>query len=777
MRRFVLVLLGSMACTAAHAQFIPAESPSAREALTKSELRGNDKLLAAMKAPASEPNIDVTYYKLNISVFPSTSSLQGIVTMKALSTISGLMSVTLDLYNTMTVDSAKSGNTVLSFSRQATTITVSLDRSYAQGELVVIDIYYHGAPANYACWFTSHAGVPWVHTLSEPYGARRWWPCKDHPSDKADSVDVWITVDSTLRAGSNGTLRAVIPNGNGTTTYRWAERHPISTYLVSMAITNYAVITDWFRYTQTDSMPVVHYVLPEHLSDAQANLPKTIDMLRIYSDKFGLYPFINEKYGHAECEAGYGGMEHQTMTSLDGFDEGLVAHELAHQWFGDMITLASWPHLWLNEGFATYSTSLYYESRYGVSSYRASVSPLLTSAKQASGSVYLQDTSNAGSMFAGSRVYAKGATILHMLRHVLGDSVFFRAIKAYAGDPRFRFGVATTENFRQVCETVSGTLLGYFFDEWIYGEGYPHYQCGWKAQPGSSGYDVTLYIGQQRGTTPAFFTMPMDVRFAAPGWDTTFVLADSGESKVFTVKSSHMPDTVQFDPQNWILRELDTYSADKPFLSLAPKLIDFGLLDVNTAYRDSAFMVENLGLADDSVTVAVDPVNVVPDTAISVSPLAFILPAAGSHAVTVRIRPRSMASGLYYTAAVYMNSRFSVATPQVMESVTFHLGGTLGVSTAGGFPTEFALEQNYPNPFNPTTVLEFSVPAVSGQSPVVTLKVFDVLGREVAVLVNERKAPGTYTVRFDGSRYSSGVYYYRMSAGTFVRTMAMVLTK
>jgi len=135
-----------------------------------------------------------------------------------------------------------------------------------------------------------------------------------------------------------------------------------------------------------------------------------------------------------------------------------------------------------------------------------------------------------------------------MLRHVLGDSVFFRAVKAYAGDQRFRFCVATTEDFRLVCETISGKQLGYFFDEWIYDESYPRYLCSWKVESASPAYDVTLHISPKRGTTPAFFSMPMDVRLAAPGWDTTVVIVDSVESKDFTIKSSHMPDTVPFDP-------------------------------------------------------------------------------------------------------------------------------------------------------------------------------------------------------------------------------------
>ena len=155
------------------------------------------------------------------------------------------------------------------------------------------EVNYRGVPGSSgfgSFTFSSHAGKPWVYTLSQPYGAKDWWPCKDHPLDKADSVDIWVTVDSTLKVGSNGKLVAVISNGDGTKTYQWAERYPISTYLVSMAVSDYAEFTNWFKYSPADSMPVLNYVLPEHLSNALANLPRTVDMLHVYSNLSAFIP-------------------------------------------------------------------------------------------------------------------------------------------------------------------------------------------------------------------------------------------------------------------------------------------------------------------------------------------------------------------------------------------------------------------------------------------------------------------------------------------------------
>lgn len=559
LKRMVILLLSlSAAVQVTHGRLVPQSNSAQEEALFIGEVRTSAAFMKAMQQPATEPNIDVIYYKLDLSITTSPSYLRGVVTVMARSTVAGLTSITLDLMNALIVDSVKTGNTILSFTRQPTTMTLTLDRGYGAGEIMTVDIYYRGVPGSSGFGsfaFTTHAGTPWVYTLSEPYGAKDWWPCKDHPVDKADSVDVWVTVDSSFKVGSNGKLVAVINNGNGTKTHRWAERHPISTYLVSLAITNYAEFTNWFKYSQADSMPVLNYVLPEHLANAQSVLPLTTGMLGVYSDKFCLYPFVDEKYGHSEFGWG-GGMEHQTMTSLGGFSEMLVAHELAHQWFGDMITCANWPNIWMNEGFATYCAGLYYEAKYGTSSYWSYINGQMTSASFAVGSVFIRDTSSVNTLFNYNLVYAKGATVLHMLRHVLGDSAFFRSLRSYANDPRFRFGTATTENFRQVCETVSGTPLGYFFNEWIYGENFPRYTYSWQAIPDTGGsYIVPIRIQQTTGTTnPAFFAMPIDFRLAGTGLDTTVVLLDTLADQTFNVRVPRLPTTGQLDPNNWILK-------------------------------------------------------------------------------------------------------------------------------------------------------------------------------------------------------------------------------
>lgn len=532
----------------------------------------------------AEERIDAKYYKLDVRIntSPSPNYLIGTVTMTAMSKQDNLTTIRLDLMNSMTVDSVVMGGIHVAFVRHADYFDITLDHAYNINDMMTLKVYYQGVPGSSGFGsfeFNSHgSGIPWVWTLSEPYGAKDWWPCKDHPSDKADSVDINITVNAAYKAGSNGRLVSVINNGDGTKTYYWHEKYPIATYLVSITFSDFSEFTDWWHYTATDSMPILNYVLPEHLATARTEFAKVPQMLSIFSDKYGMYPFVDEKYGH--CEFGWGGaMEHQTMTTIVyPFSEFTTAHELAHQWFGDLITCRTWPDLWLNEGFATYSEAVYREAQYGTASYWLKMNNAMTSAKNASGSLYVQDTTSVGNLFAGSRVYNKGASVLHMLRHVLGDSVFIYAMKNYVATPSLRFNVASTADFKNVCEAASGKDLDYFFDEWVFGERYPNYQYWWRSKAASGGgFDVTVGIQQTTGTSnPLLFTMPIDLKLKAAGWDTTYIAFNNQQSQTFAVRVSHQPTSVLFDSAGWILKTAIQISAP-PDTSSNPDLFSFAL--------------------------------------------------------------------------------------------------------------------------------------------------------------------------------------------------------
>jgi aminopeptidase N len=515
--------------------------------------------IASPAASAGSGDLDVLYYRLDIRVSISSTSLTGSVLVRARAVAGGVNTMSLDLAEPMVVDSVRSAGIRLPVTRYPSSFTTQLTRSYDEGETVETEVYYHGSPepSGFGSFvFGAHTGGPWIWSLSQPYGARDWWPCKDHPLDKADSADIRITVPAQLTVGSNGVLRAVRQNPDGTTTYDWAERYPIATYLISVAIAEFSVFSNWYRYSPTDSLQILNYVLPQHFASAQQQLPRTVDMLRIFSGLYGPYPFLKEKYGH--CEFGRGGaMEHQTMTSTTTFEEDVIAHELAHQWFGDMITCATWQDLWLNEGFATYSESLYREAQYGPSEYRRLIRARMTSALTASGTLFVQDTSSVANLFAANRVYAKGASVLHMLRHVLGEVVFFRALQNYAADTRLRYRTASTSDFQSVCEAASGRSLAWFFNEWVYGEKYPRYETRWTAVVEQARFRIQLTIHQEtRTSNPAFFTMPVDIRLSAGLLDTSLVLFQVANDQEFSFTTSFRPERVDVDPGQWILREL-----------------------------------------------------------------------------------------------------------------------------------------------------------------------------------------------------------------------------
>jgi len=385
---------------------------------------------------------DVKYYKLDITVNYTAHTIAGNITCNAEIVTPKAIQIYYDLADTLVVDSVILNGNLASFTRGTSTLIISLEDPLYQGDQFSTIVYYHGTPGSngYSFKFWSQGGSPLIWTLSEPYGSKDWWPVKDTPADKADSADIWITVSTALVPVSNGKLIEIVDNGNGTHTYKWKSSYPIAQYLLSMAITNYAQYTNYYHYSPTDSMPIDHFMYPASLDLNIDQLNKTPGMIEIYSNRFGEYPFINEKYGHAQYSSG-GGMEHQTVSSMTvypttgKFSDGLIAHELAHMWYGDAITCEDWHHIWLNEGFATYGEGVIMEAWYGKTGYDSYIANEMVSAKSAVGSIWVQDISSVNQIFNGARSYSKGGVVLHMLRGIVGDSVFFNILKTYTADP------------------------------------------------------------------------------------------------------------------------------------------------------------------------------------------------------------------------------------------------------------------------------------------------------------------------------------------------------
>lgn len=508
-----------------------------------------------------DSQIDITYYGLDLTITTNPNYLTGIVTIGVKADTTEINSCFLDLRNFLTIDSILINGASTTFTHSNNIININLDHTYLQGEPFTLKIYYRGEPGgtNFGgFYFGTHGGTPIISTLSESYSGPYWWPQKDTPADKADSSDVRITVADNLIPVSNGTLESITPNGNGTHTYHWKNHHTIANYLISLAITNYTQYDTYYHYSPTDSMVITNFIYPENFNFVKPYVDETDEMIEVFADKYGEYPFIDEKYGHAEFQWG-GAMEHQTCTSMGFWGSGVISHELAHQWYGDMITCKDWHHIWLNEGFATYSEAVYIEAKSGKAAYDAEMSSNLNQAKMAVGTIWVQNINDEWEIFNGARSYAKGACVLHMLRGIVGDSTFFDIMRAYSDDPDLKYGVATTEDFQEVAESVSGLDLEYFFHEWIYGENEPTYTVGWHGTHVSGDiYRVSLTINQAVNSNPTFFTMPVQIKVNTSLGDTTVTLFNDAQTQNFQFQVTGEPQSIVFDPGNWILKNNTT---------------------------------------------------------------------------------------------------------------------------------------------------------------------------------------------------------------------------
>ncbi len=508
--------------------------------------------LTKVKSHAAQ-NLDIKYHRFNWYINPAVLYIKGSVFTKFTALGSSITSITFELDTALTVDSVLyHGNQVSFHDSGAYVLVINLPNALVDGAVDSVEIFYQGEPgaSGFGSFIQSnHNGTPIIWTLSEPYGAKEWWPNKNDLSDKIDSIDVHVSCPDMYRVASNGVLTSEVQVGSDKT-YHWKHRYPIATYLIAVAVTNYAVYSD-YAIIPNDTVEVLNYVYPENLASASASTPNVVSSIQLYSNLFINYPFADEKYGHAQFGWG-GGMEHQTMSFMGGFSHSLMAHELAHQWFGDMVTCGSWEDIWLNEGFATYLTGLTYEHMPGTPHWENwktdNINYVLS---ETSGSVRVDDTSSVGRIFSSRLSYSKGALLLHMLRWTIGDSAFFGGIKNYLLDPDLTFSYAKTADLKWHLEQSSGINLTEFFNDWFYGEGYPNYFL--TAVTMASG-QVDITIDQTTSNSSvSFYEMPVPVRFKSNGYDTTIVFNNTSNQQQFTVQLASMPDTIQVDPQKWLL--------------------------------------------------------------------------------------------------------------------------------------------------------------------------------------------------------------------------------
>ncbi|MCB0537242.1 MAG: T9SS type A sorting domain-containing protein, partial [Bacteroidetes bacterium] len=362
-------------------------------------------------------------------------------------------------------------------------------------------------------------------------------------------------------AGSNGLLINEINLPNNKKRFEWKHNHAIDFYLISFSVADYQEYNFNVTLPNSQSVLVQNYVYdhPNLLNQFQSDIDETGAMLIEFSNKYGIYPFANEKYGH--CMAPFsGGMEHQTMTTQGFFNRSLTAHELGHQWFGDHVTCATWGHIWINEGFASYSEYIFQESvNYNIAQNdMAGVHNNVMS--QPGGSIYVYDDNNENAIFNSRLVYDKGSALVHMIRHwVNDDNLFFTALQTYQNI--FEDSTATAEDFFSVIENIAEIDLQNELQQWYYGEGYPTFSLKYNNSP--NGLIIELsQAGSMSNITP-FFETAIEIKLNFNnGTDTILRVNNEWNNQQYLFNQMPTISSIEIDPLNWVLNKVGNVEED-----------------------------------------------------------------------------------------------------------------------------------------------------------------------------------------------------------------------
>jgi aminopeptidase N len=556
------------------------QTTNCKQHLHSNDLGKNSSSNLYAKSIASQ-NFDVKFYKCFFENTPNVRNIKGSVTstFKMLSTGTA---ITYDFINILTVDSVKYHGANVTFTRPVNGVLINFPTAIAANTMDSVSIYYQGVPPTTEGYFATGThgtpAAPITYTLSEPYGARYWWPCKDDVVDKADSVEVTLKYPNAYVGVANGVLVNEVNDGTNKIS-TWKHRKPIAAYLVAFAISNY--VKDVKTLTSNGSpMPFINYVYPESITAYNNSTASLAAGFALLEQKFGPYPFREEVYSQTQIQQGVGGMEHQSNTFLDSWGAGLGVHELMHQWFGDKVTCNTWKDIWLNEGFASYSEVMYTELVSGVTARNNEMRSRATSiTNSTTGSVYCNDTSTVNSIFNYRLSYLKGSYAAHMLRWQLGDNAFYQACRNYLNAPGTAYGFATTDSLKKYMEAqlpAGGGNLTEFFNDYVYGQGYPTYTINWY-QPAAGGA-VRIQANQSTANTSvSFYEMPIPIKFVGTKKDTTIIFKHTSSGQIFTTPAlSFTVNSITFDPEAWILSK-NNFTAYDP--SLAPTAVNNIVID------------------------------------------------------------------------------------------------------------------------------------------------------------------------------------------------------
>lgn len=506
---------------------------------------------------------DIRYLKLDLNVIPNNTYITGSCTY-SVTTTDLLDTFAIELYETMVLDSLKVNNVKSIFTRSSNHVYIAFDQPFAAATSLNVQFFYKGYVAEGIYAGKGRDNFIYTANVSESFQAREWFPAKQLLNDKIDSADIWITTTNPYLAGSNGLLKAVVDVGGNKKQFQWSTRYPMSYYMPAFSVGSYV---DYKNYAKPaamagDSILIQHLVAstPGYFANIKGQLDKTPRFIEKMSALFGLYPFAKEKYGHMQAFIG-GGMEHQTMSTMQDFSDYLIVHELCHQWFGDNVTCATWNDIWLNESFATYSLVLMLEQ----------LPELFTTTPQQQmfdvdqhimslpdGSVYvpLSESYNENRIFDPRLTYNKGSAVIHNLRFEMqSDTLFFNTLKTY--QMRFKDTFATTTDFKNVAEEVTGKNFTDFFNQWIYGEGFPTYNVTYSKQ----GTDTLVLNVNQTTSAPSvtpLFTGLMEYKIKSAEGDTIIKVNHTANSQTFKIFYTKFPTAVETDPNNWVVNGVGT---------------------------------------------------------------------------------------------------------------------------------------------------------------------------------------------------------------------------
>ncbi len=551
-----LILGAALLCGQAVARNAPRPSPCHTPSMPASAWTDTT------RPPGPDRGYAVLSYDLTLDIDPVAKQIAGDVQVGLVPLRSDLNRVVLDLVRNLTCDAVTGSDGALSFRHDGDSLVVFLPTAAATARAETLTIAYQGRPLPHGVfgagfmWRTRDAGtpddpgddIPVIATVVEPWSAHSWWPCKDVPGDKA-LVSLTISVPEDLQVVANGTLTAEDTPVAGRRRFRWREAYPIAPYLVSVAITGY---DSWSESCLPPVGPEVrldYHVFGEDRQKAAYDFAPTCSMLEMMTDIAGPYPFAGEKYAQAEIKW-IGAMEHQTATSISQFfltgdraNETIIIHEMAHQWFGDSLTPASWQDIWLNEGFARYCEALWTERTYGPETYRDFMHTIgiLRHPDLFAGEGILTDPDP---ILPNILIYNKGAWVLHLLRLLVGDETFFTFLHDYANDPDLVWGTTNTPAMIAHAEAAAGRSLAAFFTPLLETDAVPVIQAVFRLQPPT----VTLTQRQKD-----LFELPVPVKIYTPAGSREVILDLDSRSATFALPADGPVDSLLLDPDGMTL--------------------------------------------------------------------------------------------------------------------------------------------------------------------------------------------------------------------------------